>query len=54
MSEEIEIAGITVPKADWESTSPSIQGLVKVLVERLNDQSNQLSQLHERALLRFV
>lgn len=48
MSEEIEIAGITVPKADWESTSPSIQGLVEVLVERLNDQSDQLSQLHER------
>lgn len=48
MSEDIEIAGIKVPKVDWEATPPSVQGLVTVLVERLTQQSEQLSHLHER------
>ena len=55
MSEAIEIAGIKVPKADWEATPPSIQALVRVLEERfaqqherLVEQSEQLTQLNER------
>ena len=48
MSEDIEIAGIQVPQADWEATPPSIQALVTVLVERLSQQSQQISHLHER------
>lgn len=48
MSEEIEIAGIKVPKADWEATPPSIQALIMVLVERLNHQSEQINHLNER------
>jgi hypothetical protein len=35
MSDEIEIAGIRVPKADWDATPASIQMLVRVLSERL-------------------
>ena len=35
MSDEIEIAGIKVPRADWEVTPASIQMLVQVLSERL-------------------
>jgi len=35
MSDEIEIAGIRVPRADWEATPASIQMLVQVLSERL-------------------
>jgi transposase len=35
MSDEIEIAGIRVPRADWEATPASIQMLVRVLSERL-------------------
>lgn len=41
MSEDIEIAGIKVARADWEATPPSIQALVMALSERL-------SQLEER------
>ena len=55
MGEEIEIAGIKVPKADWEATPPSIQSLVRVLEERLTqqnkrliEQSEQLANLTER------
>ena len=55
MSEDIEIAGIKVPKADWEATPPSIQSLVRVLEERLAqqnerliEQSDQLAKLNER------
>mgnify|MGYP003338224635 CR=1 FL=1 len=36
MSDEIEIAGIKVPRADWEVTPASIQMLVQVLSERLS------------------
>lgn len=47
MSDEIEIAGIRVPKADWEATPASIQMLVQVLSERLSaleEKVNQSSQ----------
>ena len=57
MSEDIEIAGIKVPKADWEATPPSIQALVRVLEarlaqqnERLIEQSEQLAKLNERLI----
>jgi hypothetical protein len=48
MSEEIEIAGIKVPKADWEGTPASIQALVLVLSERLKQQDERIRQLEER------
>lgn len=48
MNVEIEIAGIKVPKADWDATPPSIQALVLVLSERLKHQSERLSQLEEQ------
>ena len=48
MSEEIEIAGIKVPKADWEATPASIQALVLVLSERLQQQDERIRQLEER------
>lgn len=48
MSEEIEIAGIKVPKADWEATPPSIRALVIVLNERLEQQDERLRQLEEQ------
>lgn len=48
MSEEIELAGIKVPKADWEATPASIQALVLVLSERLQQQDERLRQLEER------
>jgi hypothetical protein len=47
MSDEIEIAGIRVPKADWDATPASIQMLVRVLSERLlalEEKVNQSSQ----------
>lgn len=47
MSDEIEIAGIRVPRADWEATPASIQMLVRVLSERLmalEEKVNQSSQ----------
>lgn len=48
MSEEITIAGIKIPQADWEATPSSVQALVMVLVERLNQQSEQIKHLNER------
>ena len=48
MSEEIEISGIKVPKADWEATPPSIRALVLVLSERLRQQDERIQQLEER------
>lgn len=48
MSEAIEIAGIKVPKADWEATPPSIQTLVRILVERLDQQTERLTQQSEQ------
>ncbi len=48
MSEEIEIAGIQVPKADWAATPASIQALVLVLSERLQQQDERIRQLEER------
>lgn len=48
MSEDIEIAGIKVLKADWAATPPSIQAVVGALVERLAQQNEQLTQLNER------
>lgn len=47
MSDEIEIAGIRVPKADWDATPASIQMLVRALSERLlvlEEKVNQSSQ----------
>ena len=48
MSEDIEIAGIKVPQADWEATPASIHALVLVLSERLQHQDERLRQLEER------
>ena len=48
MSEEIEISGIKVPKADWDATPPSIQALVLVLSDRLRQQDERIQQLEER------
>ena len=47
MSEEIEIAGIKIPKADWEATSPSIRTLVLVMSERLKEQDRRIKQQDE-------
>jgi transposase len=44
MSEEIEIAGIRVPKADWDITPASIKAVVVVLSERLSAIEEQLKQ----------
>ena len=44
MSEEIEIAGIKVPKVDWDATPASIQTLVIVLSERLSQLEEKLSK----------
>jgi transposase len=47
MRDEIEIAGIRVPKGDWEATPASIQMLVRILSERLlalEEKVNQNSQ----------
>ena len=44
MSEEIEIAGIKVPKADWDATPASIQTFVIVLSERLSQLEEKLNQ----------
>jgi len=47
MRDEIEIAGIRVPKADWKATPASIQMLVRILSERLlalEEKVNQSSQ----------
>jgi len=44
MSEEIEIAGIKVPKADWEATPASIRAVVVVLSERLTQVEEKLNQ----------
>ena len=44
MSEEIEIAGIKVPKADWDATPVSIQTLVIVLSERLSQLEEKLNK----------
>lgn len=48
MSEEIDIAGIKVAKADWAATPASIQALVVVLSERLQQQDERIRQLEER------
>jgi hypothetical protein len=44
MGEEIEIAGIKVPKADWDITLASIKAVVVVLSERLSAIEEQLKQ----------
>ena len=44
MEELIEIAGIQVPKADWEATPPSIQALVLALSERLTQIEEKLNK----------
>jgi transposase len=44
MNEEIEIAGIKVPRADWDTTPASIQGLVLVLSERLTQLEEKLNK----------
>lgn len=54
MSEEIEIAGIKVPRADWEATPPSIRTLVWVLSQReeqaarIKQQEARIRELEER------
>ena len=49
MSEEIEIAGIKVPKADWDATPTSIQALVIVLSERLSQLEEKLNQTSQNS-----
>lgn len=44
MSEDIEIAGLKVPKADWDATPESIQALVRVLGDRLTHVEERLNQ----------
>ena len=44
MEESIEIAGIQVPKADWEATPLSIQSLVLALSERLTQIEEKLNK----------
>lgn len=44
MCEEIEIAGIKIPKADWDATPLSVQMLVRVLSERLEQLEEKLGQ----------
>ncbi|PZV08487.1 MAG: hypothetical protein DCF21_20600 [Leptolyngbya sp.] len=47
MSDKIEIAGIRVPRADWEATPASIEMLMQVLSKRLlalEEKANQSSQ----------
>jgi hypothetical protein len=44
MREEIEIAGIKIPKADWDATPQSVQMLVRVLSERLAQLEEKLGQ----------
>jgi transposase len=48
MSEEIEIAGIKVLQVDWAATPASIQALVVVLSERLQQQDDRIRHLEER------
>ena len=48
MIEEIEIAGIKVPKADWEATPPSIRTLVLLMSQRLAEQAERIKQQEER------
>jgi len=44
MSDIITIAGIEIPKADWEATPASVQAVVMVLSERLSHIEEQLKQ----------
>jgi hypothetical protein len=44
MSDTITIAGIEIPKADWEATPASVQAVVMVLSERLSHIEEQLKQ----------
>ncbi|ASC73407.1 hypothetical protein XM38_043740 [Halomicronema hongdechloris C2206] len=44
MSETITIAGIEIPKADWDATPASVQAVVMVLSERLAHIEEQLKQ----------
>ena len=44
MNSEIEIAGIKVPKSDWEATPESIKAVVIVLSERLEQIEEQLKK----------
>ena len=44
MESEIEIAGIKVPKSDWEATPESIKAVVIVLSERLEHIEEQLKK----------
>jgi hypothetical protein len=49
MQEEMEIAGIKVPKADWDVTPASIKAVVVVLSERLSAMEEQLKQNSENS-----
>lgn len=44
MSEFIVIAGIEIPRSDWEATPATVQALVRVLSERLTHIEEQLNQ----------
>ncbi|NEQ44531.1 MAG: IS66 family transposase [Leptolyngbya sp. SIOISBB] len=48
MSEDIEIAGIKVPQADWAATPPSIRTLVLLMSQRLKEQDERIRQQDER------
>ena len=44
----IEIGGIRLPRADWDATPASVQGLVAALLTTIAQQQEQLGQLSEQ------
>lgn len=46
--DEIEIGGVSLPRADWESTPPSVQALVRALLATNTQLQAQVAQLSER------
>lgn len=47
---EIEIGGIRLPRADWEATPASVQGVVAALLTTITQQQEQLGQLSEQCV----
>lgn len=44
MSEDIEIVGIRIPKADWETTPESVRVVVKILSEKVTEMEERLKK----------
>ncbi len=44
MSEDIEIVGIRIPKADWETTPESVRVVVKILSEKVTEIEERLKK----------